>query len=168
MHLASKSASSGRHKIHVRFYLTDDRFVLLGFWAVPMHSKRFRDLPGSGNFLGLRMVRRHPQGPWTPKSWKTLQKCVKMSICDKIIVFPWVFQYFHQKCCYFVRRMQKVLRHMAGVIEKTNEFLWFSCIFEILHSWCIEKTLKFDTYFNKSAPSHGWSYWKSHDFARVF
>ena len=31
MHLASKSASSGRHKIHVRFYLKSDRFG--HFWA---------------------------------------------------------------------------------------------------------------------------------------
>ena len=31
MHLASKSASSGRHKIHVRFYLKSDRFG--DFWA---------------------------------------------------------------------------------------------------------------------------------------
>ena len=31
MHSASKSASSGRHKIHVRFYLKSDRFG--HFWA---------------------------------------------------------------------------------------------------------------------------------------
>ena len=118
-----------------------------------MHSKRFRELPGSGDFLGHRIVRRHPQGPWAPKSWKMLQKYVKMSICDKIIVFPCVFQYFHQKCCYFVRRMQKVLRHMAGVIEKkTCEFRWLSCIFEIRNSWCFGKTLKFVAYFNKVLP----------------
>ena len=39
MHLASKSASSGRHKIHVRFYLKSDRFG--DFWA-------------SGRFEGIR------------------------------------------------------------------------------------------------------------------
>ena len=55
--------------------------------------------------------------------------------------------------------MQKVLRHMTGVIEKTCEFLWFSDMFEIMNSWCIEKTLKFVAYFNKSAPCHRWSYW---------
>ena len=39
MHLASKSASSGRHKILVRFYLKSDRFGY--FWA-------------SGRFEGIR------------------------------------------------------------------------------------------------------------------
>ena len=39
MHLASKSASSGRHKIHVRFYLKSDRFG--DVWA-------------SGRFEGIR------------------------------------------------------------------------------------------------------------------
>ena len=39
MHLASKSASSGRHKILVRFYLKSDRFG--DFWA-------------SGRFEGIR------------------------------------------------------------------------------------------------------------------
>ena len=39
MHLASKSASSARHKIHIRFYLKSDRFG--DFWA-------------SGRFEGIR------------------------------------------------------------------------------------------------------------------
>ena len=45
--------------------------------------------------------------------------------------------------------MQKVLRHMAGVIEKTHEFLSCSCIFEIMNLWRFEKNIEIRRVFQQ-------------------
>ena len=112
MHLASKSASSGRRKIPLSFYLKSDRFG--DFWA----SEWFEGI--------LR-----PPELWNHQ--KALENSWNMSICCRIIVFPYVFWYFCQKYCYFVRRMQDVLRHTDGVIQKPCIFLVCFWYFWILH-----------------------------------
>ena len=69
-----------------------------------------------------------------------------------------------QKCWYFVWRMQKMLRHIDGIIQKERKSWSFFYNFEM---W-ISKMLIFRLTYAKNAPSHRWHYSKRVKIRVVF
>ena len=106
MHLASKSASSGRHKIHVRFYLKSDRFGY--FWAsgrfegIRSDFGTYRAAVASGQRRAARRL-----GSGSGKLQKTLDFLWFMENCAM------------EKCKKRVNSLQRGQKQMS---PKTNEF----------------------------------------------
>ena len=99
-------------------------WILLGLRVVRKHLKRFQNLPGRD------CIQTAPNCSWLRVwIWKMqipldLSRFMDVFALNSLSVLKLLNCDF-QKSCYFVRHMQKLLRHTEGDIQKTYIFLAF-------------------------------------------